>query len=155
VLTFAIKDIGNMGDEFVKKFNEYAEENNLNVTINVELMSYENPTSSYEKFKLLVESSLKKSNNIHNSKNEENNTKFDLYFFNTRFTNLYGPYLLNLEEYLPKEFIEMYNSDIIKKTSFYKDELVGLPTSISFEIFYSNIKLLNKHNKLYQRHGMN
>ena len=126
VLTFSIKDIGDMGNELKIEFDKYAEKNNLNVTINVEIMNYENPTSSYEKFKLLVESSLKKSNNIHNISNEENATKFDLYFFDTRFTNLYGPYLLNLKDYIPKEFIEMYNSDIIEKTSFYNNELVGL-----------------------------
>jgi len=126
VLTFSIKDIGDMGNELKIEFDKYAEKNNLNITINVEIMNYENPTSSYEKFKLLVESSLKKSNNIHNISNEENATKFDLYFFDTRFTNLYGPYLLNLKDYIPKEFIEMYNSDIIEKTSFYNNELVGL-----------------------------
>ena len=126
VLTYSYKDFGDV-KHYKDEFEEYAKANNSTTTINVESMKYENPTSSYTNFKLLVESSLKKSNNIHNANNEKNNnTKFDIYFYDMRFTNLYGPYLLNLKEYLSKEFIEMYNSDIIEKTAIYNDELVGL-----------------------------
>jgi len=97
-------------------------------------MKFENPLDSYLNFKSLVESSLKKSND----KTSSNNNKYDLYTFSNRYTDIYAPYLLDLKKNLPKEFIEMYNSEIIKGTCTYRneedeEEVVGL---VIFIIIY-------------------
>jgi len=90
-------------------------------------MKFTNPSDSYANFKSLVESSLKKSNNIYNdSNNEIHSTKFDIYIYDNRYTNIYGPYLLDLKDNLPKGFIEMYDSKIVSELCTYNDKVVGL-----------------------------
>jgi len=53
-------------------------------------------------------------------------TKYDIFFFYSSFTDIHGPYLLNLNRWLPKEHIEMFDSGIISNSCTYKDKLVGL-----------------------------
>jgi len=113
------------------EFNEYSAKNNLNITIELDLLNFDNPSDSYSYFKFLAESSLKKSNN------GISNKKFDVYYYSNRYTKLYAPYLLDLNDNLPKEHIEMYNSKVIKETCSYKDKsngiekLVGLVRNIN------------------------
>jgi len=130
-------------------FDIYAQMNNLNITLNMEMMKFIDPSDSLANFKSLVETSLKKSNNIYNkSHNKEvHSTKFDIYIFDNRYTNIYGPYLLDLRGNLPKEHIEMYDSKILNETSYYKDKLVGLPMFMTYEVLYSNTTILDKYNK--------
>jgi len=104
------------------EFNEYAEKSDLNITLNVELMKFSNPSDSYENFKSLVESSLKKSN----SDKSVTGKKYDIYFYSCRYTDIYGPYLLNLYDDLPKENIEIFDDKFINKTCVNNGELVGL-----------------------------
>jgi len=110
------------------QFSKYAEKNNLNITIKVELMKFVSPSDSYANFKSLVETSLKKSNNINdkNSTNEINNKIYDIYIYDNKYTKIYGPYLLDLKDNLPKEYIELYDSKIVSEVCTYKDKLVGL-----------------------------
>ena len=78
-------------------------------------MLYDKPTDAFEYFKSLVESSVKKQSN-----------PFDVYLYDSKHINVYGPLLLNLNLNLPKEHIEMYDSKVLKEECTYKDELVGL-----------------------------
>jgi len=95
-------------------------------------MNFENPTDSDENYKSVVESSLIKS---------INNNKFDIYFYNLRFTDIYGPYLLDLKELLSREHIERYNSKIISDTCFYNGQLVGLVLdSFTNNLNYNQLK---------------
>jgi len=95
------------------------------------MTKFENPSDSYTNFKSLVESSLKKSND-RTSINEIMNNKYDLYIYNNKYTNIYAPYLIDLKKHLPKEYIEMFNSKVVKETCTYEnklnkeDEVVGL-----------------------------
>jgi len=147
--SFRASDSSNSNYTVENDFEEYAKINNLNITLNIENMVFENPTDSYENFKSLVETSLKKSNdNI-----SKNSNKYDLYTYNNQYTNIYAPYLLDLKKYLPNEYLEMYNSKVIKETCTYKnalnneEEVVGLPMYVSYDILYSNKWLLYKYNK--------
>jgi len=128
-------------EEMENEFTEYAKKNNLNFKIDLETLSYEKPSDSYSFFKLFVEQSLKKHNN---------NTR-DIYFYDSKYSNLYGPYLLNLLDKIPKEHIEKYDSKIINEECTFEDKhgekLVGLPMSTSYEVLYSNKILLSKYKK--------
>ena len=130
ILTYTfVESYVNQESIFEQDFGKYAEENNLNITIKVELMKFINPSDSYANFKSLVESSLKKSNNINNDKNSNNeihSTKFDIYIYDSKYTNIYGPYLLDLKNNLPEEHIEMYNPKVVSEICTYKDKVVGL-----------------------------
>ena len=99
-------------------FNEYSMKNNLNITINIDLVKYEKPTDSYAFFKHLIESLLKKQKST-----------FDIYFYNTKYINIYGTYLLDLYSKLPKENIERFNPKVLHEECTYKNELVGLVIS--------------------------
>jgi len=143
--TFTESDLGQTSP-IELQFAEYAEKNNLNITIQVELMKFVSPSDSYANFKSLVETSLKKSNNINNDKNSTNEV-YDIYVYDNKYTNIYGPYLLDLKDNLPKEYIEMYDSKIVNDVCTYKDEVVGLPMFVSFEVLYSKRELLDKYNK--------
>ena len=73
-------------------FNKYAEENNLDIAINMKTFtSYSNFTDQ-KSFAIAVEQLLKKKNN-----------KYDLYYFDNAYTPKYGKYLLNLKDYLQED----------------------------------------------------
>jgi len=147
VLTFIYAQSEGDGEfYFGNEFEKYATENNLNITVNAESITFANPSDSLSHFISIVETSLKK-NNDKNFKNDNKNKKFDIYIYDNKYTNLYGPYLLNLKDYLPKEYIEMYDSKIVSELCSYQDKVVGLPWFLSYEILHSNIYLLNKYNK--------
>eukprot|EP00833_Pecoramyces_ruminatium_P001529 jgi/Orpsp1_1/1175561/evm.model.c7180000054357.1 len=73
--------------------------------------------------------------------------KYDLFFYDNAFTQKYGNYLLDLNDYLSKEDIEIYDSKLISEICTYENKLVGLPYSISYSMLYYNYGLLDKYNK--------
>jgi len=98
-------------------------------------MKYENPSDSYAYFDLLLESSIKKKN------------KFDIYFYDSRYSYKYARYFLDMSKYLPKEIIELYDPRVIKEICMFGDQLVGLPVGLYYGSLYSNKYLLNKYKK--------
>jgi len=122
--------------EVEKEFSEYAKNNNFDITIDLEVLVYEKPTDAYSYFKSLVESLLNK-----------NNSPYDMYFYDSKYTDIYSPYLLNLKDNVPEEFLEKFDSKIISEICTSEDKVVGLPFGISYELLYSNKILLSKYNK--------
>jgi len=98
-----------------KGFSEYAIKNNLDIELDLEIIKYDKPTDSYSYFKSLVESLIKKPQR-----------PYEIYFYESKFTNIYGKYLLNLNDYLPKDHIKMYDSRVLSEECTYKDKLVGI-----------------------------
>jgi len=126
ILSYSFDDTNTLDSNtyFENIFNEYARKNHMNIIIEVEVMKFENPTDSYSNFKLFVELSLKKSNIIKTSNNEKiHNGKLNIYFYNVKYTNIYGPYLLDLKENLLKEHIEVYDSKILNEACTYNNWL--------------------------------
>jgi len=123
--------IDNAGDAFnlyVERFNEYSKANNLNISLNVNFISNTNSSLSFNNMALMVENLIKRKDN-----------KYDIVFYDNGLSSIYGPYLLNLDKYLPKEHIDMYNKDILQLTSYYNDNLVGLVRlKIFLLIFFFN-----------------
>jgi len=98
----------------VNDFNEYAEEQNLNVTLTVTIFT-EADLKNFEAFANAVETLLAKKSR-----------KYDLYYYDNAYTVKYGPHLLDLKRYLSKDQISMYNRNIIEMSCIYEDKLVGL-----------------------------
>ncbi|ORY61097.1 periplasmic binding protein-like II [Neocallimastix californiae] len=122
----------------INKFNEYSIENNLNITLSLNLISKENSTlTDYE---LAIESLLLKKSK-----------KYDLLYFDNTYTTTLGRYFLNLEDYIPIEHINNYKDGIALQTCYYDNHLIGLPITIDFTVLYYNEKLLQKYNKNYPR----
>ncbi|ORX52872.1 hypothetical protein BCR32DRAFT_288114 [Anaeromyces robustus] len=126
---------------FLKKFNDYSKKNNLNIEINLNLISPVNSSTIIKDYGSMIETVMKKTTNL----------KYHIYFYDNLYISKYGPYLLNIENYLPKEHIDMYDAKILNSVCKYKDELVGLPFSLGFSALYSNIELLKKYNKTIPR----
>jgi len=53
-------------------------------------------------------------------------SKYHIYFYDSSYIIKYGPHLLNLNKYLDKDHINMYDSGILDSTCVYGNNLVGL-----------------------------
>jgi len=110
--------------QFLKKVKEKFPD------VNIEIINYE--TTGFESS---VESLFKQSK------------KYDIFTYEIINSKYIAPYLLDLREQLPKEHIDIYNSNLISETGIYNNKLIGLPLDLSYGVFYSNKILLNKYNK--------
>ena len=52
--------------------------------------------------------------------------KYDIFTYEIKNAKYIAPYLSDLREQLPKEHIDMYNSNLISETGIYNDKLIGL-----------------------------
>jgi len=107
---------GNM----VKDFNDYSEENNLNITLELEMVDKVN--NQFDSYSAYIETVLQKKNNI----------KYDILIYDNSYTQKYGPHLLDLKDYI-KDDVSMFDDILIKDSCTYKDELVGL---VNINIYY-------------------
>jgi len=123
-------------DYYVASFNEYAKQNNLNITINLQQITENDSHYSLYNTGYMIENMLKKKN-----------SKYDIYFFDNSYTKDYGPYLLNLEEYIEEDHINMYNQEILSLVARDGEHLVALPATIDFTGLFSNKVLLDKYDK--------
>jgi len=132
-IAFAINLTDDHYTVLIDEFNNYAIENDINIRISLNLFEY---SDKYDTFGTLVEALLMKKTK-----------KYDLFFYDSSYTQKYGKHLLDLNKYLPKEHIEMYNKKIISESCMYKDKLIGIPYRVSYSFLYSNDHLLTKYNK--------
>jgi len=108
--TFDSNDI--LYSKCLNKFNDYARKNNLNIEAKLNLMSNDNSSSEIKDYGSMVETAIKKTKNL----------KYHIYFYDNVYVSKYGPHLLNIREYLPKEHI-IYDSKLLDCT--YNNRLVG------------------------------
>jgi len=124
-------------------FNVYSRENNLNIDLNINILTPDNSTSAINSYGSTVDSLLKRKS-----------TKYDLYFYYASYTNKYGKHLLDLNEYLPQEYINLFGEEILT-CSTHDNKLVGLPITVDIGTLYSNTLLLSKYKRKIPEHGMN
>eukprot|EP00833_Pecoramyces_ruminatium_P003044 jgi/Orpsp1_1/1177076/evm.model.c7180000060115.1 len=96
----------------IDDFNEYSNRNNLNITVTLNTYRI---TGDFDSFGLTLESLFLKRSN-----------KYDIYYYDSVYTQKYGAYLLDLKKYLPKEHIEMYDSKLLSESCTYGEKLIGL-----------------------------
>jgi len=69
-----------------------------------------------------------------------------LYFYDNMYSPQFGPYFYDLKELLPKEHINMYESELIKQSCYYENKLVGLVIKYFFiihkYIFIENVQYM-------------
>jgi len=124
-----------------KEFNKYAEENHLNITLKIDIKKNLRQKDSWEYLKIQVGSAVQK------TKMKYSENKFEMFFYDNRFTNLFGPYLMNLNYVFTEGDLDYYDPKIIEETCIYDEQLVGIPMGVSYNALYSNNLLLNKYNK--------
>ncbi len=86
----------------------------------MEVRKYNQQVDSYVYSQTLVESALKK------AKNKYSDNKIEMFFFDNIYTNIYGPYLLNLRYILSEEEINIHDPKILRETCTYNGDLVAI-----------------------------
>jgi len=106
-------------------FNQYSEENNLDITFKREVYSTTNITLNAYDYGSLVEAFLKKTNN-----------PYDMFMVDSVYTRRYAKYSANLKDYISKETIENYfNKGLASKSCVYKDKIVAI---VNIWFYYNN-----------------
>ena len=96
-------------------FNKYSERNNLNIKLHLNLITVTNSTILINDYGTTIDSILSKKLD-----------KYDIYFYDNIYTKRFGDHFIKLNERLPKEHIEMYNSGIAPEVCILKDKWVAL-----------------------------
>jgi len=112
VLAYSETESSTFYNEVVDDFNAFAEENDINVRLKITIHTNQD---SFEAFANSVESLLKKRIN-----------KYDLYYFDNGYTIKYGPYLLDIKDYISDDIIDMHDSRVVDYTCRYENKLIGL-----------------------------
>ncbi|ORX75704.1 periplasmic binding protein-like II [Anaeromyces robustus] len=133
---FAFNEVAHLYSVLIDNFNNYSKENNLNIIINIDLFTRNNASLVESSFILTEESYLKRKSD-----------KYDIYFYDNIYTPRLGPYLIDLNNYLSKQHIDMYDEKIISQIGYLNNKLVGLPVSLDISVIYANLSILNKYNK--------
>jgi len=135
-ITFSYIVEENVYNDLIDDFNEYSKKNDLNIHIELEILTPFNSTSEVTDYGSTIESLLNKKSKKH-----------DLFFYDNIYSNKLGIHFLNLDDILSKEHIDDYNYDIISKSCSYKNNLISLPIYLDYSVLYSNTKLMKKYHK--------
>ncbi|ORX80961.1 periplasmic binding protein-like II [Anaeromyces robustus] len=136
ILGCSFLEAKNIYTPLANEFNKYAEENGIDITVNLDLITDSNSTQDIDDYGSLMETLFRRKS-----------TKYDLYFYDDIYTIRYSSYMLNLKDYLSKEHIDLYSHVINSEAYTYKDRVIGLPVSIDYAVLYSNSYYLKKYNK--------
>jgi len=115
----------------VDDFNEYAKKNDLDITFEVILFTKANSTVYSDGGQITIDTLL-----------QSGSQRYDIYFF---VNNNYQPFrddLVDLKEYISPEIIELYDSEIFRKTCLYKDKIISFVNTFIYYIFNYFVKIL-------------
>lgn len=115
MLALSLDGNNDLFTNFIKDFNSFSSENNLNINVKLNLFSNLNSTINYNDYASMIEVLLKR-----------NSRKYDIYLYDNIYTENYGKYLIDLKKYLPEDHIKMYDSNVLSQTCSYNNKLVGL-----------------------------
>ncbi|ORX84846.1 periplasmic binding protein-like II [Anaeromyces robustus] len=135
IFAYSVED-GYNYKAYVDGFNQYSRKNNLDIKVELNVMTRNNFTVSFENSYIMVESLLKKKNH-----------KYDIFIYDYTYLKNYSPYLLDLKNLFPKEHIDMYNKQVLSQACEYDGKLLGFPISLCYTAIYANKVLLDKYNK--------
>ena len=123
-----------MDDQFraiVKEFNRYSDENNLGIELNLIYFTDSNDSIGYVDYSKAL------------SLFEMKSKKYDIFAYDFQYLNIFSPYLLELDDYLPKNLTDLYSSKNNKKLTIYNDHILGFVIIsyyiITFFFFFYNI----------------
>ncbi|ORX81293.1 periplasmic binding protein-like II [Anaeromyces robustus] len=118
----------------VNDFNEYAKANKLDIELDIDVHSSNDTLNlSFEYRKLLKE--------LFNNES----SKYDIFFYDVTYTNLYISNFLELNNELPNEYFIWYSTGIGSETCVNNGKWIGFPININYRFLYTNMDLLNKH----------
>ncbi|ORX81926.1 acetyl-CoA synthetase-like protein [Anaeromyces robustus] len=136
IATYSYYGLDDLYSTIADDFNAYSEANNLDIHLNVNSYSENREFINDVDYASTVETLMKKKNQKH-----------DLYVYNPAYLKRYFPYLLDLQELLPKSHIDLYSSSTGYQLGFYDNKLVGIPLFLQFMVLYSSKLYLDKYKK--------
>jgi len=116
-------------------FNEYAKNNNLDVELNMEVLTPENSTSQIIDYSTMMDENLSRKKK-----------KYDIYFYYGSYSYRYSKHLVDLRDYIDENVLKEIAPPILLSGE-YDGVLAGLPYSIDISALYSNKVLLDKYGK--------
>jgi len=121
----------------VNGFNEYSKENGLGIDLKLKVITRGFTGAGIKNYGTTIDSILL-----------TNPTKYDIYFYYSTYSQIYGEHFINLEDYLPEEYSNVFDEKILKEACSSSDnKLIGLPVYLEVTVLYSNVELLSKYNK--------
>jgi len=130
-LAFTYNDRIHLYTTLVKDFNNYAKNNDLDINLNLTILTPLNSTIYLNNYNSMIESLM-----------QRQSTKYDIFFYYATYSIEFGEYFINLKDYLDEEHIEYYDSNTLSSICQYEDKIAGLV------IFNLNI-ILNKFFKYF------
>jgi len=127
-----------MDDAFkalINEFNKYSDERNLDIELVMTYFTDSNDTIGYNDYSSTLSLFTKKNN------------KYDVFAYDPLYLNIFSPYLLELDEYLPKELMDLYSSEVNKKLVYHDGHYRGLPLMLMLSVLFSNNELLQRYDK--------
>ena len=109
---------GTLYSPIINEFNQLSKDQNLDISIKLNLLSSGNSTTSSVNYEELLDSIFKRKSK-----------KYDLIFYDNIYTSKFEPYLLDLNNLLPEEHIKMYIPGVITQIGYHNNKLVGFVKS--------------------------
>jgi len=123
--------------QLINGFNEYCKQKGLNIYMEANVLTPNVSTTVIENYGATIDALLKKGSH-----------KYDIYFYYSAYSKKHSEHFLNLREYLPEEYIKVFDENLLLQTCSSQDKkkLVGLPIYLYVSTLYSNQDLLSKYN---------
>jgi len=114
----------------VNDFNDrYVKENNLDIRLEMSLFTEQNSTVNKDFYSSTIDSLLSKKSH-----------KYDVFIYDPLFTRRYAPYFIDLNDYIPKEHMDLYDTEETYNSGYYNGQCVGLVKKIINIYFNNNIE---------------
>ena len=125
-IAFSYTEKSSFYNTLTNAFNEYSRINNLDINLQLNILTPENSTTDITNYSSYLESLLAKKT-----------PKYDIYFHYSSNSNIYFEHLVNLKQYFSDSYIEKFEKASITG-SIFNNSLVGL-VNINKSIFVVNI----------------
>jgi len=117
-------------------FNEYSREEGLGIEVELKVLTPDTAESDRESYSNTIDTLLLKKS-----------SKYDLYFYFSTYIEAYGNHFIDLGDYLPKEYSDVFDEIVLNKGCSSNGKLLALPIYLDFGTLFSNQELLLKYNK--------
>jgi len=112
---FACEANDNYLEGLVSDFNEYSNNNNLDIDVHKILISSANSTTSIDEYSNSIEALLNKGSD-----------KYDLLMINSLYVNHLRDFIAELDKYVSKDIIDKYIKGVTSKIGFIDDKLLAI-----------------------------
>jgi len=115
MMSFTYFSYASLFQDLERNFNIYSNKNNLDIKLEMVFFSEKNSTRGRSDHSLMLDTLLNRKS-----------VKYDMYIFDPILVKKLSSHFLDLKEWLPNEYIDLYNLNDVWKISVYDNKWVGL-----------------------------